>query len=94
MSNRINTIPTPTNDPESMLHAIRALKDVVERLTGQTPAGVNSTAPAGRVPAAYVQAVAPGTLGRLNLFAGDFWIQTGTDRLHYWTGEYWRLIQP
>jgi hypothetical protein len=89
VSNRINTIPTPTNDPESMLVAIRALKDVVERLTGQRPGAET----AGRAPSTYVQAIAPNSRAGVPLFVGDFWVNTGNDKLHYWTGQYWRQIQ-
>jgi hypothetical protein len=89
VSSRINTIPTPTNDPESMLAAIRALKDVVERLTGQRL----GTEAAGRAPSTYVQAIAPDSRAGTPLLVGDFWVSTGTDRLHYWTGQYWRPIQ-
>lgn len=89
MSNRINTIPTPTSDPESMLVTIRALKDVVERLTGQSP-GPRQT---GRAPSVHVQATAPDARAGMILLPGDFWISTGNDRLHYWTGQYWRPVQ-
>jgi len=83
-----NSIPEPNEDPASMLLAIRALKEVVEGLTGQRPGKVAGA------PRVFLQPIAPDARAGFALSRGDFWISSGTDRLHYWDGRLWRQIQP
>lgn len=88
MSERINAIPDPTADPQSLLMAVRAIKEVVEGLTGQRPGT------AGRSPRVYIQAVRPNAQTGALLSEGDFWIAKGTDKLFFWDGRLWQPIQP
>jgi len=69
-------------DSKSMAVSLRAMKQVLESLTGQRQDDSKGA------PAVYVQATLP--LDKRNsLQPGDFWINTGTKVLSYYNGIYW-----
>ena len=84
---RRNTIPEFTSDPRSLETALRTMKDIVEVFLG-------SRRREGRASQTFVEAIAPDPRAGFNLGAGDYWIRTGDDTLHYWDGRLWKKIQP
>lgn len=70
------SIPEPTQ--ETMLDAVRVIKQSVGLLTGQTR-GESFGAPR-----MFIQAARP-----LTNDTGDLWINTGTNKLSYWNGTVW-----
>lgn len=86
MSNT-NSIPEPTPDLQGLITTVRALKEVVEGLTGQRPGRV---APAPRI---YVRPVRPDPREEpVNPY--DLWIASGTNQMHYFDGRLWQRLQP
>lgn len=70
------SVPEPTQN--TLIDAVRVLKQSVELLTGQTR-GVSYGAPR-----MFIQAVRPTTTD-----PGDLWIDTDTNKLSYWNGNVW-----
>ena len=70
------SVPEPTQN--TLIDAVRVLKQSVELLTGQAR-GVSYGAPR-----MFIQAVRPTTTD-----LGDLWIDTGTNKLSYWNGNVW-----
>lgn len=87
MSDR-NTIPDFTSDPTSMEPALRAIKDIVEQLTGQR-ASRDNTGLRG-APLIYVQGYEPRSGRDGVLRAGTLWINEDTDEAFYWSGSMWK----
>ena len=76
------SIPVPTNDPNSLLEAILALKQSVEMLTGQDVAGDKFA------PHVFVQTEQPQAR-----HVGDLWLCTGRIySFNVWDGSYWLKI--
>ena len=74
------SIPDPTNSPESIVTAVRALKQAVEQLTGQRDNG-----PAAHV---FVQKSTP----PVAIGIGDLWIDpTSKSPIRHWNGTEWVL---
>lgn len=87
MSN-LNTIPDFTSDPESIATAVRAMKELLEDLTGQRR-GQGQGAP--RV---FVQTLRPDTRAGAEIKPGDFWIQPAERKLYFWDGRLWQTFAP
>lgn len=87
MSNR-NAIPEFTSDPESIATALRAVKEMLEELTGQRP-GQSIGAP--RV---FVQPARPDPRAGVQIKPGDLWIQPSGRRLYFWDGRIWQTFLP
>lgn len=89
MSDR-NTIPDFTADPASMEPALRAIKDIVEQLTGQRASRENTGLRGA--PLIYVQGYEPRS-GRDGVIrAGTLWINEDTDEAFYWSGKMWKPL--
>ena len=86
MSNRFPSIPEFTKDPESMMTAMRAMKEALEQLTGQRT-GIQ----VGYV-AKFVGGRAPAQDGKNQIAAGDQWFNEGTATLYVWTGKTWKIV--
>jgi hypothetical protein len=75
-------------DVDGMMLAVRAMKDILEQMAGQRQGDALGA------PTTYVQPSRP-TLSRgVVLKKGDLWIDSGTDRLYYWSGIAWRQVMP
>lgn len=79
------SIPEFTDLPSLML-SVRAVKDTVEQLAGQRQGDALGA------PTMYVQATRPAVTRGVILKRGDFWIDTASDTLHYWSGSEWRRL--
>ena len=79
-------IPDVSPDQQSILTAIRAMKDIIERLSGQRQ-GASLGAPL-----IFVQSTAPLAGRNVILSAGDQWINSATDVMSYWTGAQWKAL--
>lgn len=44
-------------------------------------------------PVVFVQGAAPDDRLNTQLRIGDQWINTTTDRMYYWTGDVWKILQ-
>ena len=86
MSNRFPSIPEFTKDPESMVAAMRAMKEALEQLTGQRTGGQ-----VGYV-AKFSGARAPSQDGKNQIGPGDTWFNEATAALYVWTGKTWKLV--
>lgn len=75
------SVPEPSNKNESLGESVRALKHNVELLTGQLK-GQSQGAP--RI---FLQSTEPNTSD-----AGDLWVNTGTNKLYYWSGQKWTAL--
>lgn len=74
------SIPDPTNNADSLLNTVRALKQVVEQLTGQRANGAAAHVFAQNDPPVAIA-------------YGDFWIDTNAkSALRYWNGNEWVLV--
>lgn len=80
------TIPEFANTIEEMNTALRAIKISVEILAGLRQ-GESKGAPQ-----VFVQAVEPSPVVSSTYKAGDYWINTATNKLLYWTGTTWRSL--
>jgi hypothetical protein len=80
------TIPDFTDDPTSIATALRAVKQVVEIISGQRQG------PARGAPQMFVQENEPITSRVTSFKIGDFWINTLTKELHYWDGVQWQVF--
>jgi hypothetical protein len=80
------SIPEVSADLESLVNAVRAMKEIVEGLTGQRPA---MQAP---VPRVHFSPVAPNAQLGIPLKTGDLWIASGSGKLHFWNGRLWQEI--
>ena len=67
MSNRFPSIPEFTKDPESMVAAMRAMKEALEQLTGQ-----RTGTQVGYV-AKFIGPKAPTQDGKNRIGTGDIW---------------------
>lgn len=83
---KIPSIPEFTNSPDDLSTALRAVKQVVEQITGQRQ-GESKGAPQ-----VFVQATEPKPALRISYKTGDFWIDTSTNTLKYWTGSNWQAL--
>lgn len=81
---RFPTIPEFTTAPDELATALRAMKQVVEQLAGFRQ-GESKGAPQ-----VFVQPVEPKAALRINFKTGDFWIDTSSNTLKYWTGTSWQ----
>jgi len=83
---RQNTIPDFSTDPQSMAIALRAVKELLEDMTGQRRGqGVGS-------PRAFVQLQRPDPRAGADVKTGDFWIQPTERKLYFWDGRLWQQI--
>ena len=82
------SIPDVTSDPMVMQAILRAMKESIERLTGQRQGGAKGA------PTIFVQARAPSLLDGALLGVGDMWVNDQTDQLAYWSGKGWKRIVP
>jgi hypothetical protein len=78
------TIPEFTNSQEDMSAALRAIKQVVEQLAGLRQ-GESKGAPQ-----VFVQSTAPSAALAISYKVGDFWINTSSNTLNYWSGNVWQ----
>lgn len=79
-------IPEFTNTFEGMAATIRALKLSVEMLAGMRQ-GESFGAPQ-----VFVQGAEPNRALTLTYKKGDLWIDTSTNRVHFWTGSGWQIV--
>lgn len=85
MSKAVNIPDFADGDLRGMSTALRAVKQVLDGMTGQRQDDSRGS------PAVYVQTTEP-RAGR-NLFSvGDFWINSNTKTLSYWTGNFWQVV--
>lgn len=85
---RRNTIPDFTTDPQSMATTLRAMKEILEDLTGQRRGqGTGS-------PRVFVQVIRPDPRAGAELKSGDFWIQPAERKLYFWDGLLWQPFAP
>ena len=82
-----NSIPEPAPDLQSLTASVRALKEVVEGLTGQRPGRIAPT------PRLFVQPIRPDALV-VPVNTNDLWISSGTSQLHYYDGRLWQRVLP
>lgn len=85
MSN-LPTIPDFTDEPSSIGTALRAVKQVVEIVSGQRQG------PSYGAPQMFVQENEPVTSRVTSFKTGDFWINTATKKLNYWDGQQWQVF--
>ena len=83
---KLQSIPEFTNSPEDLSTALRAVKQVVEQITGQRQ-GESKGAPQ-----VFVQPSQPNPALAISYKAGDFWIDTSSNTLKYWTGTNWQAL--
>ncbi len=81
---RLPTIPEFVNTPQEMSAALRAVKQILEPI-----AGLRQGESLG-APQVFVQATQPSPTLARTFKAGDFWIDTSTNTLRYWTGTAWQ----
>lgn len=87
----LSTIPDFTNTTESMGNALRATKQIVDRLAGHTQG------PSLGAPNMYVQEFAPRSGSNVVLKKGDLWIKPAINtgsvaKLYYWAGQVWEPL--
>lgn len=75
------SVPEPSNEPASLGESVRAMKHNIELLTGQLR-GQSQGAP--RI---FIQSTEPSTND-----TGDLWINNGTNKLYYWSGQRWTAL--
>lgn len=75
------SVPDFTDDPASMAEALRAMKEIVERMSGQRQG--NSLG----APMIYAQGFAPRQPDRLR--RGDLWIDDEASAMYWWDGSVW-----
>jgi len=83
---RFPTIPEFVNTPQEMSTALRAVKQAVEQI-----AGLRQGESYG-APQVFVQSAQPSQALSTTFKAGDFWIDTSTNTLRYWTGTAWQAF--
>lgn len=86
MSNRFPAIPDFTNNPDSMVAAMRAMKEMLEQLTGQR------AGPQQGYAAKFTGGKAPTPDGKNSISSGDLWFNDATTTLYVWTGKTWKLV--
>ena len=79
---RFTAIPDVTDDPKSLAPAVRAIKDIVEQLSGLR-GGLAS------VPSLYVMPREPKQILDGRLQTGDLWIHSETNFIHWFNGAIW-----
>jgi hypothetical protein len=72
-------------DIKSMSTALRAMKQILETLTGQRQGQSLGS------PAVYVQDTEPRERFN-NLQTGDFWIKSDENKLHCYRNGYWQVL--
>ena len=73
-------------DAKSMATALRAMKQILETMTGQRQDDSKGA------PSVYVQDTEP-RAGK-NLFqSGDFWFNTNTHKLYCYHVNFWRMVE-
>lgn len=83
---RFPTIPEFVNTPQEMNTALRAVKQAVEQI-----AGLRQGESYG-APQVFVQSTQPSAAVAGTYKVGDFWIDTSSNTLKYWTGTTWRAF--
>lgn len=83
---KTNTIPDFNNTPESMGTSLRAVKGILERMTGQNRGQSLGT------PNMFVQTTQPATSEAATLKKGDLWINDTTHKMSYWNGSAWKAL--
>ena len=79
MSNiKFPSIPDPGSTSDGMMDAVRAMKQSMQLLIGQTGADHRGA------PRMYIQKTIP-----KSDHIGDLWINTETNSLSYWNGSNW-----
>lgn len=79
---KFSAIPDVTDDPRSLAPAVRAMKDIVEQLSGLRGGSAS-------VPTLYVLPREPKQIldGRLRI--RDLWIHSETNVMSWFNGEIW-----
>ncbi len=85
MSN-LPTIPDFTDDVASMATALRAMKQVIEIVSGQRQG------PSFGAPQVFVQELEPVTSRVTSFKTGDLWVNKTTNALFYWDGRLWQPL--
>lgn len=85
MSKAVSIPDFTEGDIRSMSTSLRAVKQILEGMTGQRQDESKGS------PAVYVQTTEP-RAGRNFFSIGDFWINSNTKVLSYWTGNYWQVV--
>ena len=85
---RLNSVPDFTEDLQSMSAALRAMKEVVEGLTGQRRNQGEGA------PHVFLQLQRPDPRTGTQVRKGDFWIQPEQKTLHFWDGRLWQRLVP
>lgn len=80
------TIPDFVATPDSLAVSVRAIKDSVERITGQRQGESLGS------PAMFIQEVAPTNGRQTSLGTGDLWIKPSTRVMSYWDGRDWTQL--
>lgn len=83
---KTNTIPDFNNTPDSMGTSLRAMKGILERVTGQ------NQGQALGAPNMFVQLSQPAASQTIILRKGDLWINDSTHKMSYWNGKAWKAL--
>jgi len=78
------TIPEFVGTPQEMSTALRAVKQAFEQLAGLRQGEARGA------PQMFVQGVEPDRAKRILYKIGDLWINTQTNKLHFWAGTTWQ----